>query len=83
MLTNPKTGKYDPVVISLVFLVVVCGIKFLLDGVTFHWLGHLVNLGHVDSLSYAALLAPIMAGHSYMNVKGDKFPKRDKVVKEE
>lgn len=48
---------------------VACIAKFLIDGVSFKLFGSPVNLGHMDSLSYTALLAPLWGSHAYTKGK--------------
>jgi len=51
-------------------------IKFLFDGVIIHYGSNSLDLGHLDSLSYATLLAPILAAHSYSEKKGKEEDKK-------
>ncbi len=46
-----------------------CVVKFLAEGVSFFAFGHPVNLGHTDSMTYTALLAPLWASHGYISRK--------------
>lgn len=43
-----------------------CIAKFLADGASFVINGHPVSLGHADSMSYGALLTPILGTHGYL-----------------
>jgi hypothetical protein len=58
-----------------VLATIACVLKFLVEGVTFTLFGSLVNLGHVDSMTYTALLAPLWASHGY--IKGKSNDKQD------
>lgn len=55
-----------------VITILACVLKFLMEGVTFDLAGHAVSLGHADSLTYAALLTPVLGAHSYIKSKGPK-----------
>jgi hypothetical protein len=69
---NPLNDKDDPMM-TLAFLAgVACIIKFLFEGVSFTIMGHIVNLGHVDSMTYVSLLTPVLGAHSYIHVNGKK-----------
>ncbi len=46
-----------------------CVVKFLAEGVSFFAFGHPVNLGHTDSMTYTALLAPLWGSHAYSKKK--------------
>ena len=50
-------------------------IKFILDGVTLTLYGHTVNFGHMDAMTYTALLAPVLGAHAWMQTKGTKDDK--------
>lgn len=66
---NPTTGKPD---IILTLSALACSaaiVKFLLEGVTLQVSGHVVDFGHVDSLTYGTLLAPILGAHSWTTTK--------------
>lgn len=67
---HPTTGQIDVILSLVVFVVVICGIKFLLDGVSIQVMGHVVNFGHVDSMSYGTMLAPTLGAHGYITTKG-------------
>lgn len=54
------------------YTVIVCVIKFLFEGVTFDVLGHAVNLGHADAMTYGALLTPILGAHAFINTRPDQ-----------
>lgn len=49
---------------------IACILKFLVEGVNFSINGSPVSLGHVDSMTYAALLSPLWGSHAYL--KGQK-----------
>lgn len=67
---HPTTGQVDVILSLVVFVVVICGLKFLFDGVSIHVFGHLVSFGHVDSMSYGTMLAPTLGAHGYITTKG-------------
>ena len=67
---HPTTGEVDVILSLVVFVVVICGLKFLLDGVSLQIFGHLINFGHVDSMSYGTMLAPTLGAHGYIATKG-------------
>ena len=69
MLVNAKTNKEDVMLTLVFYVVIIAGIKFLLDGVEFTFQGHLVNLGHTDGGVYAAFLTPILGAHGYIDSK--------------
>ncbi len=48
---------------------IACIAKFLAEGVSFVAFGHPVNLGHTDSMTYTALLAPLWGSHAYSKKK--------------
>jgi hypothetical protein len=51
-------------------VVVVCCFKFLLDGISFTVWGQSFIFGHTDSLTYGALLTPVLgaqSAHSFFN----------------
>lgn len=62
----------DVILALSVVVVLVASLKFLMDGVTITTMGHTINLGHIDALSYSSFLAPILGVHGYMKVKGQK-----------
>lgn len=64
-------GK-EPLASLVALTILVCLIKFLMEGISFDYHNHPVSLGHADSLTYAALLGPILGAHSYTKVKGTK-----------
>lgn len=67
---HPSTGEIDVILSLVVFVVVICGLKFLLDGVSIQVFGHMVSFGHVDSMSYGTMLAPTLGAHGYIATKG-------------
>jgi len=66
---NPETGRPDAFVTMSLVVVLACVVKFLVDGVTFTWGGNTYNLGHIDSMTYAALLTPVLGAHSWQSIK--------------
>ena len=52
-----------------IFTVLICGFRFLFDGVSTTLFGVKFELGHIDSLSYGAFLTPILAAHSYIQTR--------------
>ncbi len=66
---HPKTGKPDVILTMVVFVIVVCAIKFLLDGVTLKLFGHVISFGHTDSFSYGSLLSPVLGAHGFIEGK--------------
>lgn len=62
--------KKDAMLLLTALVTIAAVIKFLLDGVTIHnSLGLSLDFGHMDSMSYACLLSPIVGAHSYLSVK--------------
>ena len=59
---------------AMVYLVGIVSARFVLDGMSLTILGQNITFGHVDSLTYAAILGPILASHGYVQVKGPKEP---------
>lgn len=68
---HPDTGIVDPLLTMTVFIVVICGIKFLFEGVVAHIGGHILDLGHADPGGYAAILTPVLGLHGW-SVSKDK-----------
>ncbi len=66
---HPHTRQTDVLLSLVVFVVIICGIKFLFDGATIQIFGHLINFGHVDSMSYGTMLAPMLGAHGYVATK--------------
>lgn len=64
-------GK-DPMFTMAIFAVAACLIKFLMEGVAFTVEGYNISLGHADSLTYAAILGPVLGAHGYIQVSGPK-----------
>ena len=48
---------------------IACIIKFLCEGVSFVAFGQPISLGHTDSMTYTALLAPLWASHGYTSTR--------------
>lgn len=69
---HPLTGELDPVLTLSAFVVFICGVKFLLDGVSLTIAEHTLTLGHVDPLSYGSLLAPILGMHGWVSTRAKK-----------
>ncbi len=44
----------------------------MMEGVVLEVLGHSLSLGHADSLSYAAMLTPILGAHGASEYKRTK-----------
>lgn len=61
-----KTETKDLLVILTAVAVGAAILKFLLDGVIINAGVLTFNLGHIDSMTYAAFLSPILGAHSYM-----------------
>ena len=79
LLDHPRTGKTDVLMTLVVFVVVICGIKFLLDGVQINIAGHILNFGHTDSFSYGSLLSPVLGAHGYVDVRGSEISSNGRV----
>lgn len=47
-------------------VVIAAAVKFLLDGITAQYGGYTLNLGHLDSMTYAAFLTPVLGAHGYV-----------------
>lgn len=71
---DPKTGQPDEMVTVVLLTTLAVVGRFLLDGISINIMGHKVEFGHVDAMSYAALLAPVLGAHGFMSSKasGDK-----------
>lgn len=70
--------KRKDVMLTLVTLTVyACVGKFLMEGVSIHIGEHVLDLGHADSGTYAALLAPILGAHGYITSKKPKEGQQD------
>lgn len=76
-LINPKKGIQDPILTLSYIAVFAATAKFLLDGVTLTLHGQTIDFGHMDSLSYGTLLAPILGAHGYMSVKEPNNKEKD------
>lgn len=74
---HPNTGRKDPILSLSAFCIIVCSLKFFLDGVVIHLMGHSVAFGHVDALSYGSLLTPVLGAHGYTAVRGEAVNKVD------
>ena len=81
-LKQPKSGEYDPMLTMSVLAVTAAILKFILEGVTFVFSGHKISFGHVDSLTYGALLTPILGAHGYMATKYSSKQKESANVQE-
>lgn len=66
---HPTTGQTDVLLSLVVFVVIICGLKFLMDGATIQIFGHMISFGHVDSMSYGTMLAPMLGAHGYVTTK--------------
>lgn len=53
-------------------VVIAAAVKFLLDGVTFSVNGHPMDLGHLDSMTYATFLTPVLGAHGWVLGRGSK-----------
>jgi len=62
-LKNPNTSKPDALLTMACLIVFVCALKFLMEGVSFNLFGHSISLGHVDAMTYAAMLTPVLGAH--------------------
>lgn len=69
---HPTTGKPDLMVTLSTVTTMAAVIKFILDGVTISWQGYTMDFGHLDSMTYAALLTPVLGAHSYMDLNKRK-----------
>ena len=76
-LKHPTTGQIDVMITLVVFAVVICAIKFVLNDVTITTAGHTINLGHTDAFSFGSFLTPILGAHGYMSannpIPGDEL----------
>lgn len=66
-LVNPKTGKRDIFYTLTALAMLGATLKFLAEGVEVTIMGHVLNLGHADPLSYGAFLAPVLGAHGYVH----------------
>lgn len=62
-LKHPSTGKTDAILTMTCFIVVLCGLKFLFDGVEITIFGHIISFGHADPMAYGTLLTPVLGAH--------------------
>lgn len=67
-----EASKKSPTYLLSLIVVFVCSFRFLLDGITFNCCGITFSFGHVDSLSYTAIMAPILGAHSWIQTKKTK-----------
>lgn len=72
--TNPSSGKPDPMLTMSVIVVTCASIKFMCEGINFSYHGHAVDLGHVDAMVYGALLTPVLGVHGYIKARSQKPP---------
>ena len=72
------SDKIDPMLSLSVFVVVICGVKFLFEGVSVAIGEHTLSLGHVDPAAYAALLTPVLGAHGYTAVRSKPEKGEDK-----
>jgi len=79
MLTNSKTNKQDVMLTLVFYAVIVAGIKFIMEGVSFSVMGHVLNLGHTDAATYAAFLTPILGTHGFIDSKTPHLTQPPKV----
>lgn len=71
------THKRDVILTLSVVATIAAVVKFLMDGVTIQLMGHSIDFGHMDSMSYATLLAPILGAHSWQSTRASKQQKVD------
>lgn len=64
--------KSDPMFTMACAAIIICLLKFLMEGVSVTLEGHVFDLGHADASTYAAILAPILGAHGYVAVKTPK-----------
>jgi hypothetical protein len=69
LVKHPVSGKTDVILSLVVFAVMICGFKFLLDGMVINIMGHVISFGHTDSLSYGSILSPILGAHGFIEGK--------------
>lgn len=63
LFSHPTTGKRDVLVTVTILICCVCAAKFLFEGISFTLFGHIISLGHADSMSYGAMLGPTLGAH--------------------
>lgn len=75
-LKHPGSGNADVMTTLLVMVTLAAAVKFLLDGVSVNVNGYVIAIGHMDSLSYGAILAPVFGAHGFISTRnsegGDK-----------
>jgi hypothetical protein len=49
-----------------IIVVSACVFRFLVDGISFMWNGHVVTCPSTSAEAYAAILAPVLGAHSYV-----------------
>lgn len=71
-LNHPETGKPDLMVTLTTVVTIAAVIKFILDGVSMVINGHTISFGHVDSMTYGSVLAPVLGAHSFIHSNDKK-----------
>jgi len=74
---NFKEVLRNPTPHMTVIVVLVCSIRFLLDGITVSMFGHSLTVGHTDPLAYGSFLAPLLGAHGYIHTRTTKVDNPD------
>lgn len=69
----------DTMELLSIVVVLAATARFLLEGLSFKVVGHPLSFGHIDPLTYAALLSPVLGAHGYLKIKKAKTKKVGKV----
>lgn len=73
---HPKSNKPDMMVTLVVVAVLAAVFKFLTDGISVTVGSHIINFGHVDSMAYGSLLAPVLGAHGYLDSRPKEVEER-------
>jgi hypothetical protein len=66
---DPQTGLPSEMVTLTIMVTVAATARFLLDGVSIQIFSTHTTFSHIDSMTYAAFLAPILGSHSFLKNK--------------
>lgn len=63
LINHPTRGTPDVMVTLALLVTLAATLRFILDGVSLTIAGHTLAFGHIDSMTYGALLTPVLGGH--------------------
>lgn len=72
---HPGTDQNDYVTTTTCAVMLICAIKFFLEGISISLGGHTLSFGHGDASTYAAILTPILGAHGVKEFRRDRQPK--------